>query len=77
MVFETATHQKNLPNRQSQIPKILIQYWHDSRILPEDVNSCVQSWDTWVEENHVTRIMFYDISARAFISKHFDGNLAV
>ena len=23
------------------------------------------------------KIMFYDISARAFISKHFDGNLAV
>ena len=48
------------------IPKRLIRYWHDPSNLPEDVRSCLQSWDCLVDEGFEFH-MFDDASAGAYI----------
>lgn len=60
------TSQEIFPNICS-IPKVLMQFWHDTCAIPEDVQKCMESWNA-VSEMGITRILFNDKSARAFIA---------
>ena len=49
-------------------PKKIIQYWHDTTDLPDDVAKCISSWKRWTEsgfEHH----LFDEFAARRFISR--------
>jgi hypothetical protein len=49
------------------IPKRLVRYWHDPADLPEDVRTCLASWDHLADEGFELRF-FDDISAAAYIA---------
>lgn len=49
------------------IPRKLVRYWHDPSDLPEDVRSCLQSWDSLADEDFEFYI-FNDASAAAYIA---------
>lgn len=52
------------------IPRVLIQYWHDLKHLPNDVQECLSSWDS-LRNHGFRRLMFDDKCARSFIIKYF------
>lgn len=49
------------------IPRILVQYWHDTDDIPPDVEVCMSSWDA-SRLGGVSRRVFEDRTARAFIA---------
>ncbi len=50
------------------IPKILVQYWHNLDEMPEDVQSCLDTWESLKNQGY-KRELFDDNRARAFISE--------
>jgi mannosyltransferase OCH1-like enzyme len=48
------------------IPKTIVQFWHDLRQLPHDVEECVASWARW-ETRGFTHRLFDGHAAKAFI----------
>ena len=50
------------------IPKAIVQFWHDLRQLPDDVEECIASWVHW-ETKGFTHRLFDENSARAFIGR--------
>jgi mannosyltransferase OCH1-like enzyme len=48
------------------IPKAIVQFWHDLRQLPPDINECITSWSRWASNGFAHRL-FDEHSARAFI----------
>ena len=73
LIADAYQHQPRRPSSNfSSIPRTLIQYWHDFHELPEDVNSCLSSWDSWLKRNRITRALFDDVKAKEFIANHFD-----
>jgi len=52
------------------IPKVLVQYWHDLTHIPDDVQECLNSWES-LRNHGFRRLVFDDVRARSFISKHF------
>jgi mannosyltransferase OCH1-like enzyme len=68
-------HQPPPPPESSQIggdpiPRVLVQYWHDLKHLPDDVQECLKSWES-LRSHGFRRLIFDDERARSFISKHF------
>jgi hypothetical protein len=55
----------NRPHRHLP-PKTIVQYWHDLRRLPHDVEECVASWTRW-ETDGFTHRLFDEHTAKAFI----------
>lgn len=55
---------------QISIPKVIVQYWHDTNEIPEDVQKCLNSWKK-LETKGFKIILFNDDSARNFIQKYF------
>ena len=49
------------------IPRTFVQFWHDLRQLPHDVEECVASWTRW-ETSGFTHRLFDEHAAKAFIS---------
>ncbi|HRI38661.1 MAG TPA: glycosyltransferase, partial [Nitrospira sp.] len=49
-----------------QIPRTIVQYWHDLRQLPLDVGECVASWARW-EAAGFTHRLYDEHTAKAFI----------
>ena len=47
-------------------PKTIVQFWHDLRQLPLDVEECVSSWARW-ERSGFTHHVFDEHAAKAFI----------
>jgi mannosyltransferase OCH1-like enzyme len=70
-IFQDISDLPKVPEETS-IPKILIQYWHESDNIPIDVQECIDSWKS-IEEQGFTRLLFDDKSAREFILKEL-GN---
>lgn len=58
-----------------QIPHVLIQFWDDSRNIPEDVQACMNSW-LQLRNNGFNYSLFDDKSAREFISNYFTADYA-
>jgi mannosyltransferase OCH1-like enzyme len=54
------------------IPKVVVQYWHDSTAVPDDVRQCLDSWRPLADQGF-ERVMFDDRTARKFIAGHFWG----
>jgi mannosyltransferase OCH1-like enzyme len=54
----------------SAIPKVIVQFWHDSEEIPADVRGCLDSWEPLVDHGF-ERAFFDDRSARLFISRRF------
>ena len=48
------------------VPRTIVQFWHDLRHLPHDVEECVVSWTRW-EASGFTHRLFDEHSAKAFI----------
>jgi len=50
------------------IPKIIVQFWHDKNVIPNDVQDCLDSWRI-LEKHGFQRLLFDDNTARKFILK--------
>lgn len=62
--------QKNSRLSDNSIPKVIMQYWHSSMDIPDDVLKCIESWKNL--NNHGFSFEFFnDESARNFIKTHF------
>ena len=49
------------------IPRVVVQFWHDSVDVPSDVAECLDSWRPLIECGFC-RVLFDDDTARAFIT---------
>jgi mannosyltransferase OCH1-like enzyme len=49
-------------------PRTIVQFWHDLRQLPDDVEECVASWTCW-ETSGFTHRIFDRQAAKAFIGR--------
>jgi mannosyltransferase OCH1-like enzyme len=49
------------------IPKTIVQFWHDLRQLPPDVEECVRTWTVW-RASGFNHMLFDERTAAAFIS---------
>ena len=47
-------------------PKTIVQFWHNLRQLPKDIDECVASWARW-KTSGFTHCLFDERSAKAFI----------
>jgi mannosyltransferase OCH1-like enzyme len=54
----------------SAIPRVIVHYWHDFTDLPDDVRTCLNSWEP-LSEQGFTRRLFDDVAARSFIAANF------
>ena len=61
-------HTENAYYKNSNIPKIIVQYWNDLNMMPADVQECLESWEG-LESAGFTRLLFDDELAREFISQ--------
>ena len=55
------------PSGTNHIPRVIVQFWDDSRAIPSDVSECLDSWEPLAERGF-TRVLFDDHAARRFIS---------
>ena len=55
---------------ESNLPKTLIRYWHDSKNLPVDVINCMASWNH-LENQGFEIIDFDDYSAALYIKRRY------
>lgn len=54
----------------SAIPRTLIRYWHDVSAVPDDVRTCLDSWERLRGEGFEI-LTFDDTSAAAYVSTRF------
>jgi len=54
-------------SKSKLIPKRLLRYWHDPLDLPDDVRTCLESWNRLAEEDFEFH-MFDDTSAAIYIA---------
>lgn len=47
-------------------PRTIVQFWHDLRQLPHDVEECVATWTRW-ETSGFKHLLFDEHAAKAFI----------
>lgn len=52
------------------IPKVIIQFWHDLDDVPNDVQECLDSWKSLTHQGFKL-IIFDDCAARKFIRERF------
>ena len=52
--------------------RTIVQFWHDLRELPEDVEECIASWVRWTMRGFTHRL-FDERSAKAFIRDSLDA----
>lgn len=50
----------------ADIPKVIVQYWHDADGIPEDVQSCLDTWEPLTAQGF-KKVLFDDNKARSFI----------
>lgn len=53
-------------------PRIIVQFWHDLRQLPHDVEECIASWTRWETSGFVHRL-FDENTAKTFIGRSLDA----
>src|SRR5581483_3485586 len=53
-------------------PRTIVQFWHDLREVPSDVEECIESWARWTSSGFEHRL-FDERSARAFIGGSLDA----
>jgi mannosyltransferase OCH1-like enzyme len=55
---------------EDQIPRVVVQFWHDLRRLPDDVKGCIDSWKALAKDGF-RQLLFDDDGARAFICEYY------
>ena len=58
------------PRGSEDIPRMIVQFWHDRAELPEDVRACLESWRA-LENEGFSIVLFDDEEARRFIAGRF------
>jgi len=59
--------QHSIDNRHRHpVPRTIVQFWHDHRNLPHDVEECIASWTRW-KTSGFTHHLFDGHAAKAFI----------
>lgn len=53
-----------------KIPKVIIQFWHNLNEIPDDVQTCLESWKI-LREQEYKRILFDTKAAKLFIERYF------
>jgi mannosyltransferase OCH1-like enzyme len=67
-IVQSPSGQPSVNDRyRKPIPKTIVQFWHDLRQLPPDVEECVRTWTVWKASGFEHRL-FDERSAAAFIS---------
>ena len=56
-----------------EIPKVIIQFWHDVNTIPADVQECLDSWKPLARQGFKFAL-FDDYEARRFIARRFGSN---
>ena len=54
------------PQYMQSTPRTIVQFWHDLRELPADVEECIASWAGWTTSGFAHRLLD-ERSAKAFI----------
>lgn len=62
---------ENSPSR-TNIPRVIVQFWHDLDEIPEDIQECLNSWEP-LKNQGFKKVLFDDDRARRFISKRLGG----
>lgn len=70
LVQKTAFRKKQ--HYSNAIPKLIIQFWNNLNELPEDVQECLESWNSFCP-NKFKRILFDDQMAQNFIENRFSS----
>lgn len=60
----------NTSQISTDIPKVIVQFWHNLQEIPTDVQECLNSWEP-LERQGFKRVLFDEVRARRFISKRF------
>lgn len=60
---------------RADIPKVIVQFWHDRDAIPEDVQECLDSWEP-LNRQGFKRLLFDDNEAGRFISKRLGASYA-
>lgn len=61
---------RSRPSAGQPTPRVLVQYWNDSRTVPRDVRGCIETW-AGAELEGFAHSLFDDESAAEFIDRHF------
>jgi len=61
---------------ESRIPKVIMQFWHNLEQVPEDVQECLDSWES-LKKQGFKRVFFDDDGAKHFISKRLGNSYKV
>ena len=56
-------------NYLDRSPRIIMQYWHDTRQVPSDVKDCISSWTGWESEGYTHRL-FNRRTAKTYIDRY-------
>ncbi len=68
LIYEADTYMHQ--SAASVLPRVLVQFWDDSKTIPADVHECIDSWHP-LDEQGFKRFLFDDDSAGRFITEHF------
>jgi mannosyltransferase OCH1-like enzyme len=67
-IVQSPSSQPSVNDRyRKPFPKTIVQFWHDLRQLPPDVEECVRTWTVWKASGFEHRL-FDERTAAAFIS---------
>lgn len=66
LVQRSLTRQIHTGGPSQVMPKTIVQYWHNLRELPQDVEECMASWRNW-RLRGFDYLLFDEHSAKAFI----------
>jgi len=62
-----------ISSSKTNIPKVIVQFWHDMDEIPDDVQECLDSWKP-LKKQGFSRVLFDDAGARRFISRRLGGS---
>lgn len=65
-----AEHEEVATYMVTPIPRTLVRYWHDPDDLPDDVRTCLDSWNR-LRSNGFNLFTFDDVSAATYIREHY------
>lgn len=69
MLVQRRLDQQPISDRYTQgTPRTIVQFWHNRRQLPGDVEECIASWARWEASGFAYRL-FDEWSAKAFIGR--------
>lgn len=68
LVQRRVNHDQLNDQYRHSIPRTVVQFWHDLRRVPTDIEQCVTSWMRW-ETSGFTHHLFDECAAKSFIDR--------